>query len=193
VPARRQVHGQHLPGPLPGEEHRRGRLRRDQPREGLPRQRLRALRDGGERLGVGLRLVPAGLLRPPGLAGWNRAQPTRTVRQLRSVGARRAEAGPEGRLVPLHRPVLLPLHARWTRQGRAGHRDEPPRVPAGQELTQPALSLSTRSYFITFSSRGAYWSANTRFQSFFMSTTVHFLATASSHALSSFPTCEVRS
>ena len=64
---------------------------------------------------------------------------------MRPHRAGRREARAEGRLVPLHRPVLRALHAGWARQGRAGHRDQPHRLPvrarpgsgAGREVTRP--------------------------------------------------------
>ena len=63
--------------------------------------------------------------------------PGRVVRPER---ARRAEARPPRRLVPLHRPVLLALHGRHARQGRSQHRHQPPGLPlrAGRRGPAPA-------------------------------------------------------
>src|SRR3954468_8910308 len=58
-------------------------------------------------------------------------------------------------------------------------------APANVEDEHSALLIQCRS--------AAYSNANTRFQSFFISTTVHLLIAAASSALSNFPKCDVRS
>src|SRR4029450_4665935 len=55
------------------------------------------------------------------------------------------------------------------------------------------LHLASRSRHAAPPWPKPYGFANTCFQSFFMSTTVHFLAVASSQALSSLATCDFRS
>ena len=57
-----------------------------------------------------------------------------------------AEARAPGRLLPLHRAVLLALHGRHARQGRAVDRHQPPRVPPRQRpfLTEGTLTFDLR-------------------------------------------------
>ena len=133
VPARRQVHGQHAPGPL----SRRGHGRR--------------MRHGGT--------APVAQFPPNGyglydvagnvwewVSDWYRpdyyacsqqpaSRATRTgPERLRPERAGREEERAARWLVPLHRPILLTLHGRHPRQGRPGYGNEPSRVSPGQVL-----------------------------------------------------------
>ncbi len=64
-------------------------------------------------------------------SGGSARNPHGPVVLIRPRRARRAQARPSRRLVPLHRPVLLALHGRHARQGRRRHRHQPPRLPPG--------------------------------------------------------------
>ena len=75
----REVDEQHLAGGVPSRERERGRSCAGRPGQIVPAERLRALRHVGQRVGVVLRLVPAGLLhRQPG------TQSTGSPRESRS-------------------------------------------------------------------------------------------------------------
>ena len=80
----RQVDGEHLPGPVPRSRHRRRRLRRHRAGRAVPRQRLRPVRHGGQRLGVVQRLVSARLLRAA-RQHWPAWPAIRAARRRRSI------------------------------------------------------------------------------------------------------------
>ena len=81
-------------------------------------ERLRALRRGRQRVGVGERLVSPRLLRPAGRAGRHRPQSTRPRLVVRSRRTRRDEARPPRRVVSLHGSSIA--RATWSaREARA--------------------------------------------------------------------------
>ena len=93
-------------------------------------ERLRSLRRGRQRVGVGQRLVSTGLLRSTRVRGRRGAQSPRPRHAVRSSRAERKETRAPRRVVSLHGPVLLTLHGRHARQRRGQHGDEPSRIPS---------------------------------------------------------------
>ena len=104
-----------LSGALPRQRYGRGWLRRHRARGAVRSQRLRPLRRGRERLGVGERLVSTRLLRAARVRRRRRAQPARPRHALRPERADREEARAPRRVVPVHRPGTV--HATWSARG----------------------------------------------------------------------------
>ena len=122
LPAKRQIHGKHLPGPLPQQEHGRRWICSDLTRYKVSAQRLRPLRHGRQRLAMDLRLVPSRLLPKTRCLRHCHPQPNRPRRLLRSRRTRSIQAGHARRILPLHRSVLLSLYGRNSRQRRGVNR-----------------------------------------------------------------------
>ena len=113
--------GEHLAGRVPLAEPPHRRLRRNLARRALPVERLRALRHGGQRLGMDERHVRtvAARQRPAVLRA---AEP---ARRARSVSAE----GDQGRLPSLRPELLPPLPACGTSGRNGRHLDRPHRLP----------------------------------------------------------------
>src|SRR5437868_764671 len=96
---------------------------------------------------MGERLVPPGLLRAAREYRNRRAQSAGSGELLRSHGTGREEARPARRIVPLHGPVLHPVHGGHAGQGRGSHRQQPRRVPLREGLNRRSLErrVGTRS------------------------------------------------
>jgi formylglycine-generating enzyme required for sulfatase activity len=116
-PTRWPLSSQYLPGPLsrPRRRHRRRWPCGNRSRAAVPTQFLPTLRHGWQRLGVGYRLVPRGLLRASSRDRCGGPQSTGTRYTLRSGRTRSKEAGSSWGLVPVQRPLLHPLHGRHAR------------------------------------------------------------------------------
>ena len=126
------------------EDTARRRLHRASAPVGAVRaERLRPLRRRRQRLGVGQRLVSAGLLRAARAAAASRAIRSGPDIALRSRASRGEEARASRRLVPLHRPVLLALHGRHARQGRSQHGHQSPRLSPREGALTPHRSSAT--------------------------------------------------
>ena len=133
VHARRKVDGEHPSGPFPARGHAGGFVSRCRAGRAVPTEWLRpsmmwpAMSGSGRATGIALTIIRE--LEKAGGVARNPQGPARFVRPER---AGRAEARPSRRLIPVHRTVLLALHGRHARQGRAVHRDQSSRFPAGQ-------------------------------------------------------------
>ena len=89
VPARRQVHGEHVPGAFPERRHGGGRLRRHRAGRAVTRRTATACTTWPATSGNGQRLVSARLLRANSPKR-GRCRATRRARRRRSIRASRA-------------------------------------------------------------------------------------------------------
>ena len=119
----REPDGEHrmnvFQGQFPAARHRRRRVGRDVPGRQLPRQRLRALRDDRQRVGVVRRLVRARLLPPL-------ARPV--ARRARARG----RPGHARRQLPVPRELLLALPGRLPQREHARQQRGQRRLPGGR-------------------------------------------------------------
>jgi len=124
---------EHLARPLPRPQHRRGWLRARRAGEVIPAERVRALRHGGQRVGVVQRPLPARRLRPArpgGGRGRHHGEPARAGR-VRGSAQPACPRQPRGarRVIPLQRLVLRELPPGRAHEPDARHRDAAPGVP----------------------------------------------------------------